>query len=280
MSASLNSSPTIRSHRPVAVRVLAGLALATLLTVSWTGHGNAQAPSLDALPVTEGPALVELTDAMLAELGFPERPETTAPREFDAVFARLLAEVRPGARGMPRFDIGGRLRTMLDAPDLPPLEPCGRRAAFVGPDARPVHVAAYPAQDDGRPAHTVSRWVFFAEGCDTVRLVSLWILDAEDGRFRIDPVVQDRSLIGFAALGQILVDLQAAGRAALSCDTLELDQAVPFAYRRPAADARADWSEFWVFAGCGGRAGFRVDLTRDGDGRLVHAIAPVPLGQN
>ena len=274
-------SPRQTAHpaRPFLARIGAGLALAAFLAAGWTGPTRAQAPALDALPVTEGQDLVELTDAMLAGLGFPDQPTDLTPRDFDTVFARLLAEVRPGARGMPRFDIGGRVRAMLDAPDLPPLEPCGRRASFVGPEARPVHVASYPASDDGRPAHTVSRWVFFAEGCGTVRLVSLWILDAEDGRFRVDPVVQDRSLIGFAALGQILVDLQAAGRAALGCDALELERAVPFAYRRPAPEARADWAEFWVFAGCGGRAGFQVALTRDGEGRLTHVIAPVPLGQ-
>lgn len=257
---------------------LAFCGVAMALALGWAMPALAQIATMDRLPETEGPALAELTDGQLARMGFPPTPTDLAARSFDAVFVDFIRETRPGAQGMPGFDIVGRVRAMLDGPEQEPL-PCGRRANFVGPDAKRIDSRRMQADGAGDPPFTLSRWVFYAEGCGVVRLLSLFVLDREDGQFRVNVLPVDHSLLDLRLLSEILPEMLKKGQKAAQCKEIELDMARPFGYRRNASPKRLDWSEFWVMAGCGRKAGFRIDMVQQPDGNYRHQIDSVPMFQ-
>ncbi len=258
-------------------RVSMGFALA--LTCLATQPGQAQIAATAKLPWTQGEALAELTEAQLRGLGFPQAPTDLTPKSFDTVFARFIAETRPGAQGLPGVDIVGRVRSMLAGPELEALPECGRKPGFVGPEAVRIDLRQVPADGQGNPPFSISRWVFFAEGCGTVRLISLFVLDREDGQFRVNVLPVDHSLIDLRLLSSIMPEMLAEGQKGTDCQEVELEMARPFAYRRAANPARFDWSELWVLSGCGRQAGFRLDLVQQGNGGYRHQVDSVPLFQ-
>lgn len=266
-------------YRKAFVKMRAMLRLVSVACgLAWGMPALAQIATMERLPATEGAALVEMTEAHLTRMGFPPAPTDLAARSFDAVFVDFIRETRPGAQGMPGFDIVGRVRAMLDGPDQEPL-PCGRRANFVGPDAKRIDSRRMQADGAGNPPFTLSRWVFYAEGCGVVRLLSLFVLDREDGQFRVNVLPVDHSLLDLRLLSDIMPEMLREGQKATQCKEVELDMARPFGYRRNASPKRLDWSEFWVMAGCGQKAGFRIDMVQQPDGDYRHQIDSVPMFQ-